>query len=104
MYLALHVETQFSRTVVLASLVARHGNSSSVIWKLDRITYFNMFCFHFCALQFINSVTVKSSIIHVLTLYLLTTAALIGVFTKVEYLSLFCSWNIEINSKYMTSY
>jgi len=54
----------FSTTVVLAPLVARTGNSSNTISKLDHITYVNTFSFHSYAFQLMTSVLIKPSCVH----------------------------------------
>ena len=62
-----HSKISFTRTSILAPLVAGIENQSGAIPKLDRVTYLNMFSSCLPAFTFVRSVTLKSSTFRVFT-------------------------------------
>jgi hypothetical protein len=48
------IQVIFSAISWLEKLVPKHGNSSSLIFKLDHTTYQNMFSFHSCASSWVK--------------------------------------------------
>jgi hypothetical protein len=56
------LETPLSTTAVLALLMARVGNSSSTIWKLDFITHLKAFGFHSFVFLSVSNIMLMPSI------------------------------------------